>query len=162
MKLLSSFVFVVFAMGCSSQKIDSTIGPFKGDYQPYAQSWTGGIPGSGSGINLFLTLFDMDPEYIDAVYYKGMVTTTVDTVSDPKRYLVARFKTDFNQQPDINMTLDSKNEYGNKKPKNKERFPFDLEDDEAVLKIARNGKFTYVKIKGIQKKSAQDLPSRPQ
>jgi hypothetical protein len=162
MKLLSFFVFIVFAMGCSSQKIDRTMEQFTSNYQPYAQSWVGGIPGSGSGVDLFLTLFYMDPEYIDAVYYKGMVTNMVDTVSNPKRYLVARFKTDFNQQPDINMTLDSKKEYGNEKPKKKERFPFDLEDDEAVIKIARNGKFTYMKIKGIQKRSAQDLPSKPQ
>jgi hypothetical protein len=162
MKSICLFIISTVFLSCSSQKIDTTIGPFTGDYQPYGQSWTGGVPGSGSGVNLFLTLFDMDPEYIDAVYYKGMVTTTVDTVFDPKRYLVARFKTDFNQQPDRNMTLDSNKEYGNKPPEKAKKFPFELEEDEAVIKIARNGTITFMKIKGIQKKHAQDLLSRPQ
>jgi hypothetical protein len=161
MKILSLFAFVIITSSCSSQKIDNTIGPFTGNYQPYAQSWTGGIPGSGSGVNLFLTLFDMDPASVQEVYYNGMVTTQIEQVEKPAKYIVARFKTNFNNKPDIDMNVDPKKEYGNKPPK-KEDFPFDLEKDEAVVKIASNGKYIYTKIKGIQMRSPQDLPSRPQ
>lgn len=61
----------------------------------------------------------------------------------------------------MNMSKDPNDEYGNKPPK-KEKFPFELEEDEAVVKFARDGKYTYTKIKGIEMRSAQDLPSRPQ
>jgi hypothetical protein len=162
MKFLSLFAFVILTSSCSSQKITNTIGPFEGDYQPYAQSWTGGIPGSGSGVNLFLTLFDADPASIEAVYYKGMSTTVIDTVSTPQKFVIARFQTDFNKNPDRIMNLDSQKEYGNEPPKKKEKFPFELEDNEAVVKFARNGKYIYTKIKGIKMKSSMDLPSRPQ
>ncbi|WP_194851517.1 hypothetical protein [Nonlabens antarcticus] len=162
MKFLCLFAFTVIISSCSSQKITNTIGPFTGDYQPFAQSWTGGIPGSGSGINLFLPLFDADKESVEIVYYKGMTTTVVEISTGTPRYTIARFSTNFNTKPDMNMNLDPKKEYGNASTKNEEKFPFDLEDDEAIVKFVKDGKFTFTKIKGVQKKSAMDLPSKPQ
>ncbi len=162
MKFLSLIALIIVVSSCSSQKITNTIGPFEGSYQPYAQSWTGGIPGSGSGVNLFLTLFELDASKVQEVYYKGMVTSTVENITDPQPFIVARFQTEFNQQQDINMNLDPSKEYGNKATLKKDDFPFDLEDDEAVVKIASQGKIEYTKIKGIKLTSAMDLPSRPQ
>lgn len=162
MKLTSLLVLVIMTGSCAQPKISGTIKNFRGDDQPYAQSWTGGIPGSGSGINLFLPLFDTESKNIDAVYYKGTITTVVDTTSGNPQYIVARFSTDFNQDPDRNMSLDPKKEYGNEVPKKKKKFPFKLADDEAVIKIGSNGKFTYMKIADIKTKEPKDLPSRPQ
>lgn len=162
MKFLSLFAIVIITSSCSSQKIDVTLDKFAGDRQPYAQSWTGGIPGSGSGVNVFLPLSKNAIENIETVYFKGMTTSVIDSKEGLENYVIARFKTSFNQKPDINMSLDSKEEYGNKPPKKKEKFPFELKDDEAVVKFASNGKYTYTKIKGIKTKSEQDLPSRPQ
>jgi len=161
MKFLSLFAFAIIASSCSSQKIDATLSNFEDDRQPYAQSWTGGIPGSGSGVNLFLPFSVQSVESIEMVYYKGMTTSVIDPEKGADKYIIARFQTDFNRKPDMNMNLDAQKEYGNKPPKT-DKFPFELEDDEAVVKFARNGKYTYTKIKGIEMKSSMDLPSRPQ
>lgn len=161
MKFLSLFAIVIITSSCSSHKIDVTLDKFAGDRQPYAQSWTGGIPGSGSGVNVFLPLSKNSIENIETVYFKGMTTSVIDSKDGLENYVIARFKTSFNQRPDINVSLDSKEEYGNKPPKI-EKFPFELEDDEAVIKFDRDGKYTYTKIKGIKTKSEQYLPSQPQ
>ncbi|WP_156339979.1 hypothetical protein [Nonlabens sp. YIK11] len=160
MKIVSLFALVIMASSCSSQKIDNTLSSFEEGYQPYAQSWTGGIPGSGSGINLFLPLDPTEMQQMEAIYFKGMITQSFD-IKDPNGYIIARFKTDFNNKPDMNMNLDSKAEYGNKPPKN-QKFPFELEDSEAVVKFSRDSKTTYTLITGIQMRPSMDLPSRPQ
>lgn len=134
MKFLSLLTLVIITSSCSSQKITNTLSNFTGDRQPYAQAWTGGIPGSGSGINLFLPLDSSALGNIEAVYFKGMMTETIDSKEGLNRYVIARFKTDFNNNPDMNMSNDSKEEYGNKPPK-MEKFPFELNDNEAVVKI---------------------------
>ncbi|PRP67678.1 hypothetical protein [Nonlabens agnitus] len=160
MKYISLLLVIVIMGSCNSQKIDNTLSSFEEGYQPYAQSWTGGIPGSGSGINLFLPLDTTVMQQMEAVYFKGMITQTFD-IKDPNGYIIARFKTDFNNKPDMNMNLEYEEEYGNKPPAN-QKFPFELEDSEAVVKFSRDGKTTYTLITGIQTRPSMDLPSRPQ
>ncbi len=162
MKFLTLFAFAMITSSCCSQKIETTLGPFTGEQQPYAQSWTGGIPGSGSGINLFFPLDRSDNEYIEAVYYQGQIATDIEIFQEPESGIVARIGSDFNSNPDILMNLDPSKEYGNQVPEKKEAFPFDLADDEAVLKYVVEGKVTYIKVVGIAKRSQMELPSRPQ
>ncbi|BAO54755.1 hypothetical protein [Nonlabens marinus] len=162
MKFLSLFAFVVLTSSCCSQKIDSTVGPFENGRQPYAQSWTGGIPGSGSGVNLFMPGLDIKADNIDRIYFQGMITDDIEVIDSTTNDLVARFKTDFNSTPDANMNLDPKKEYGNQAPTVRKDFPFKLKDDEMVVKFIRNGKTYHTKFIGVARKSAMDLPSKPQ
>ena len=160
MKTFQLLLLLAIATSCGSNKIDNTLNSFEDGYHPYAQSWTGGIPGSGSGINLFLPLDSSEMEYMDAVYYKGMVTHSYDS-KDLNGYIIARFKTDFNNKPDSNMNMDPKDEYGNQPPL--EKIPsFKLQEDEAVVKFIRMGKTSYTKITGIKTTQPDRLPARPQ
>ena len=160
--MLILLAIIMLTTACCSQKIDSTVGPLKADRQPYVQPWTGGIPGSGSGVNVFLPKLDIQVSNIDMVYYQGMSTTVVEVTDEKNNDAVARFSTDFNQQPDMDMDLDPKKEYGNKPPKDQEKIPFDLKEDELVIQFTRNGKTYNTKFLGVEKKSSMDLPSKPQ
>ena len=160
MKTFQLLALIAITASCGSQKIDNTLSDFEVGNEPYAQSWTGGIPGSGSGVNLFLPLDSSEMQHMDAVYYNGMMTSSFDTKAGTA-YVIARFSTAFNNKPDMSMNKNPEKEYGNEVPK-MEKMPFDLKDNEAVVKFTRDGVTTYTMIKGIEKRSSMDLPSRPQ
>jgi hypothetical protein len=52
--------------------------------------------------------------------------------------------------PDLIMSADPRDEYGNKPPGIQKKIPFDLNDDEAVLLYSINGQESYHKITGIK------------
>ena len=55
-------------------------------------------------------------------------------------------------KPDLIMSRDPADEYGNRPPgPAKSKIPFDLEDDEAVLEYSVNGRESYYKVSGIEK-----------
>jgi hypothetical protein len=158
------YILILFTTaGCCSQKIDKTFksADFNAQNTPYAQSWTGGIPGSGSGINLFFPASMVDGMDVPAVYYNGQMTEEIEWIGADRKMMVARFKTDFNQQPDLVMDSDPKKEYGNTPP-DLEKLPFELAEGEAVIVGMRNDKKQYFKVTGIEKRDSKDLPSRAQ
>jgi len=163
MKFISYLLFISMVTSCAQPKIAMTLENRDGRPVSYMQPWTGGIPGSGSGIDVYFPFAERSVENIEAVYFRDKITYTIEPLTGDEQYVIARFKTDFNKMPDPNMNLDPKKEYGNQSPNiNKEKFPFKLKDDEAVVKMTVNGETIYIKIAGIENRSAQDLPSRPQ
>ncbi len=163
MKWLSYLLLFCLTTSCAQPKIATTLKNWEGRRAPYMQPWTGGIPGSGSGWNLFLPFGATAVSGIEKVYYREKITSIIDSIAGSNAYVIARFATDFNQRPDYNMNKDFKKEYGNPAPDvNKEKFPFDLKEDEAVVKMIVDNAPVYIKIAGIEQRSAQDLPARPQ
>ncbi|AZQ43226.1 hypothetical protein [Nonlabens ponticola] len=160
---LASFLFIsIIMMSCSSQKIDYVVEPAKSNRVPYAQAWTGGIPGSGSGVNVYLPNFDIAIDHIEEVYFRGMASTMVEKVEGTNDVMV-RFATDFNRKPDINMSLDPEQEYGNMTEEEEDdKIPFELKNDEIIVKFNRNGRTYHTKFIGVKDKMSQDMPSRPQ
>ncbi len=162
MKRLSYLLLFSLMTSCAQPKIATTLKNWEGRSTPYMQPWTGGIPGSGSGWNLFLPFGATAVSGIEQVYYREKMTTTIDSIAGSNEYVIARFTTNFNQRPDYSMNKDSKKEYGKKTNNKQEKYPFKLEKDEAVIKMIVDDKSVYIKIAGIEERSAQDLPARPQ
>ncbi len=85
---------------------------------------------------------------LDAVYFRNK---KADLVSSPDSagVLVATFNTG---KPDMIMSSDPKDEYGNKMPQKNEKMDFELNDDEAILIFTQNSKVKYYKLSGVKER----------
>ena len=117
-------------------------------------TWSGGTERSGSGYNLFVELKDPSAVQIDTVYFRGRKAVFEREEGNPNMY-VANFRIPAREtkSPDIIMHEDPKKEYGNPAPVIPETIPYELQADEAVLRIVKNGKEKFFKMKAIQKEN---------
>ncbi|MBO6605427.1 hypothetical protein [Psychroserpens sp.] len=123
----------------------------------YYQEWIAGVQGGGSGINLFISVSDSDIT-LETVYFRGEVAKLEVKPSNPNQY-IGRFKTEMNQPKDIILSSDPKEEYGNKMPQKKDKFPFELADNECVISYTVNDEIKYFKISNIKNKPVINYPS---
>ncbi len=109
------------------------------------KEWVAGIAGGGSGVNVFISLTNLDTDkiVIDSIFFRGQVSK----VEKKTTAYVARFKTNVNKAPDLIMHGETDQEYGNKPPTKESKFPFKLEDDEAVISYKEKGELKYFKQK---------------
>lgn len=127
--------------------------------QSFYTSWAEGAEENESGLKLFIPLKnvnDVDVE-LDSVYFRGRGT---ELLKDPQNadVYVGNFQTKNKEKtPDLVMSIDPREEYGNQPPEIVREFPYELEDDEAVVTYKKNGKTGYQKITGIVKKDRDDL-----
>jgi hypothetical protein len=134
--------------GCKSTLTQKKI-PFTIDEKAYYQ-WVDGtegargttitIKGNAKSLNLsFSKIYFQNQAYDVVPEFKG----TDFVLSATKRELY---------KPDLVMSRDPEDEYGNKPPDAaKSKIPFDLEDDEAVLEYSVSGRESYYKVSGIEK-----------
>ncbi|UZH56601.1 hypothetical protein JRG66_07040 [Salinimicrobium tongyeongense] len=129
--------------------------PPKAVGQAFYTTWTGGVRGAGSGVNLFVPVAGDSEIKMDSVYFRGRKGLLEKDPSDPNLY-VARFKTP-GAAKDFVMHKDPKMEYGNEVPERIEKIPFELAEGEAVVRYTRNGKEKFFRIKDIQKKDSEEV-----
>ena len=113
-------------------------------------TWTGGTERSGSGYSLFVELKDPSAIKLDTVYFRGRKAVFE---RQENNIYVANFRIPGRETkaPDMIMHEDPKKEYGNSAPVIPEPIPFELEADEAVLRVVKNGKEKFFKMKAMQK-----------
>lgn len=131
------------------------------DFGPsYFQKWTSGIKGGGSGFNLFIPIKTQDRGLVilDSVYFRGKVTK-LEIIEDKTILFVGRFETEFNQKPDIIMSDNPNEEYGNKSSILLQKIPFDLKDSECVVSYKDGNDTKYFKIGNITEKQPENYPS---
>jgi len=130
---------------------------FKTAEQPYFESWTGGAPGSGSGLTLYFPSSILEGHSLQAVYFQGMQNTRASFTSTDKQMLVTRFQL---VGTPGERNLDPKNEYGNKAPQ-LEDVPFKLLKNQAVIAFDLDGGTQYVKLVHITQRETIAYPSAP-
>lgn len=123
--------------------------------QAYYTTWTGGVKGAGSGVNLFIPVAADAEIKMDTVYFRGR-KGVLEKVDSEEGLYVARFKNP-GADKDFVMHKDPKMEYGNEVPKMIEKIPFDLAEGEAVVRYTRNGKEKFFRITNIQKKDSEEV-----
>lgn len=153
--ILGSTILFSFAQCGNSKEMAYKLqekSPFK-ITKVYYQEWVAGIQGGGSGVDVYFIFSDLDTDKItiDNIFFRGQ-KANVET--NNKAY-IGRFKTNINQKPDIIMSSQTDDEYGNKVPQKKAKFPFDLEKDEAVIGYREKGKQKYLKLKLLRGESPQ-------
>lgn len=163
MKQLSiiRFLFIIFTftsfIQCSTGQKLQEKAPFNTD-EVYFQSWVAGVKGGGSGINLFILISYIKTDIVlDSVYFREKAVK----LEVENNLFVGRFKTKANQQEDIILSSDPKDEYPNQLSVKENGFPFKLKENECVVSYIENKSTKYFKIENIKEKQAQDFPSAP-
>ena len=151
-KLVFCASALIMIQCASSQKID--------DIQPvavkqaYYQEWVAGIKEGGTGINLYIPLAneksDINLEY---AYFKGH---KIQLNKKPNENVYVG-KHQNEDQRDLIMSENSKDEYANKVPE-KVKIPFDLEGDQCVIAYSKEGKEGFFKIEKLTKKQMEAYP----
>ena len=147
---------------CSSQKKLQKEPPITFG-EVYCQSWVAGVKGGGSGINIIIPtdLKSIKNQQLDSVYFRGKSAKLQLKEGKIPTY-VGRFKTEFNQKLDINMSGNSADEYGNEVPNIPEKIPFELENNECVVSYLVGNKTKYYKIDNVVNKMPISYPqARP-
>ena len=149
-RILLSGMFIFFLQCGSAQKsikISQTISLQK-EKNPngYYQHWISGVQEGGSGINLMISKIVMPNIIPITVFFRNQ-----EAVIEVKKFdYVARYTTHSNQQKEYNKAMVGEKD-----------FPFDLENDEAVLSYLDKGKKKYLKLTNIPEKEMLAYPSAP-
>lgn len=157
-KTLFLFTMLIGFSQCKStsetMKIENIISIEKSiTTQVYFQTWVAGVRGGGSGLNLVLSKSFLKEIVPIQVYFRNKITSAEEKKSD----FVAYYKGTLNQLKDINKEVEEVI-IESSRP-----FPFDLEDNEAVISYQNNGEIRYLKIVNISQKESIAYPSaRPQ
>lgn len=128
--------------------------------QAYYTTWVGGTKGAGSGLNVYIPVSqtqDLDIQ-LDSVYFRGK-RAELQTRPEDENLYIGYFRTadNSNKAPDLIMSSDPREEYGNQLPKRMEDFPFELDENEAVISFRKNGKKSYYKIEVVERKQDRDI-----
>ncbi|GAB5400699.1 MAG: hypothetical protein Aureis2KO_22840 [Aureisphaera sp.] len=113
----------------------------------YFQKWVAGVQEGGSGINVHLIIEGISEEIeVRNVYFRGQITKANSMPEQPDKF-VAYFKK--GQNRDVIMDSDITKEAKNTPLGD---FPFDLDDDEAVISYFHKDTEKYFKISDIEEK----------
>ena len=82
------------------------------------------------------------------VYFRNRKAALTSSADMPGVYM-ATFETG---KPDMIMSSDPKEEYGNKMPQKTDKLDFELKDDEAILIFTQNSKVKYYKLTGVKER----------
>ena len=160
MKLFGILIFALTLTQCASVKLD-TNPPFKVTSASYSHI-TGGLPGN-STLNLMIEFTATETVDFQNVYFQNKIVNAVIEKKQDKNYVAARYKTSSNSDnKDMVLHTDAKDELKNT-AETKEKFPFELKENEAVITYKVGEKIHYYKIKNITKEEAVFMPSaKPQ
>jgi len=113
----------------------------------YYQDWVAGVREGGSGTNVYITIDSyIDEVVIKDIYFRNKKLKAQNTPQNRDQY-IGYLK---NQpRPDIIMDIDPVKESQNIPP---ESFPFQLEEDEAVLSYLHNEEIKFLKISKMEQK----------
>ncbi len=120
----------------------------------FSQDWVAGVKEGGSGTNVSITLSGMsDDVQMEGIYFRKKMINATQRPNAKSTYL-GYFKNDSSRDiiMDENPVKESKNTpLGT--------FPFDLEQNEAVISYVMNGKTKYVRVTDIVEKPMIAYPS---
>ncbi|MCG2417418.1 hypothetical protein K8089_00180 [Aequorivita sp. F47161] len=125
--------------------------PFK-ITEAYYQNWVAGIKEGGSGTNVHIVLNDLKPEVtIKNIYFREQILEAKNTAATPNEFV--GYLRDV--QRDMVMDADPLKETQNTPPK---PFPFQLEENQAVVEYQFGGKNNYYKITNLSHKDMIPYP----
>ena len=123
----------------------------------YYQNWVAGVRGGGSGTDVFIHKSLLENIVVDSIYFQNKVAK-LNIPSTASNFFTASFRRDLNQlkKPGIE-TDEVKNSKINQQP----IFPFELNDNEAVVSYLVKSDRRYLKITNMVKQESLAYPSAP-
>ncbi|MGO3184442.1 MAG: hypothetical protein ACTIJ9_16565 [Aequorivita sp.] len=126
--------------------------PFKIS-EAYYQNWVAGVEEGGSGVNVHINFSEIDKDVvIQNIYFKNHILEAKGNVNEPKQF-VGYLKN--KEQSGVIMDSDPMKEAQNTPS---EVFPFELENNEAVLEYWFAGEKNYYKISNLSEKDRIPYP----
>jgi hypothetical protein len=124
----------------------------------YFQDWVGGQPGSTGTL---ITLIGKTPAaqiVFDSIYFNKNIAKVTTQTNDEVLTITANLVKINPKDRDLILSGDSKEEFGNKPPKNTPIIPFEMADNEAIVSYILKGKKRYFRVKDIPKKKTLYYP----
>jgi len=143
MKILLILATVFSFTKCKSIKVADNA-PFTIEKATY-YTWAGGQAGV-SGMHVAIELKDVSDVVFDSLYFKNKVAK----VEVKNKAIIANYSMSKTLPSDIILDIDPKKELKNDIPK-PNKFPFQLEKNEAILSYQIDGKTKYFKINTVVK-----------
>jgi len=126
--------------------------PFK-IAETYYQNWVAGVKDGGSGTNIHIAFSKIDSDVvIQNIYFRNQILEAKGNLNEPNKF-VGYLKND--AQRDVIMDADPIKETQNKLPT---PFPFQLEENEAVIEYWFGGKKNYYKVSNLSQKEMIPYP----
>jgi hypothetical protein len=154
---MKSFFYLFIILGfttCKSAKVDGNA-PFQVTEATY-NYWTGGQPGV-SGIRIVVHYKDAKKDIsLDKIYFQNKEGEIETYTKDNTTFFVGRINTSKPRGDDLILDIDPKKEMNNKLPK--EKIPFDLKENEAMVIYTYKGESHHFKIKNIKKTKSEYFP----
>ncbi|MCX7548821.1 hypothetical protein OS188_12740 [Xanthomarina sp. F1114] len=152
------FIFIIlisFSQCSSAQKLQDQASFELGEIS--YQKWFSGVQGGGSGYTLSLNLIsNKNNVVLDSVYFRDYRAK----IEAGKSLYIANIITESNQSETITMS-NSKEEFGNKLPKELSQNPFNLVQDECVISYIENNTTKYLKVNNLMEKQRAEYPLAP-
>ena len=140
--LISATLVTALFANCAGKKDLQEKAPVKMDNAYYTSQ--------GDIIKLFIpvTTIQTNRVSLDSVYFRNKKTALIESPNSPGVYMA----TVIMEKPDMIMSSDPKEEYGNKMPQKMKKMDFELKDDEAILIFTQNSKVKYYKLTGVKER----------
>lgn len=155
LKIFAILITILLLSQCASAKFEENP-PFTITSAIY-NNWSGGQPGN-SGINVTITYASLYPVKFDSIYFAKKIIRLEHTKTKEKKMIIANFVSAV--KPDIILDVNSSKEINNTVPENK-KFPFELNQNEAIISYSLKGKTKYFKVKSIEKGKSVFYPEAP-
>ena len=148
-------LFLTFlSTSCKTNVVQKKV-PFSIDEKTYFH-WVGGKQGT-RGTTIRITGFSETLNLsFSKIYFQNKEFEVVPQFSGTDFVLEATMSEFI--PPDIVMSGNPLDEYGNVPPRTGSSIPFELQEDEAVIMYAVSGTETYVKVTGVKKLETQYRP----
>jgi len=145
-KLLGITLIALNMIQCGATKFDKNP-PFKIKEATY-NNWNGGQPGV-SGTRILIEYTKISEVEFDSIYFKNRVAKIELSTQENKTYLTGHYTPSSRNKNELILDIDTKQEINNKAPQ-KEKIPFEVKKDEAIISYQQKGKTKYFKAENIK------------
>ena len=145
--LLFICIVILSASKCNDSDKLVKESPFKTG-EVLSEAWESGK--TKSGVNLFIPIEESNEIELDSVYFRGEIVKLEKVQKDNYLVYIGRFKNASVFDKNIVMHSDPKKEAGNSPPQLKNKMPFELKENEAVISFIEDGELKYYKIEDIK------------
>lgn len=154
LKILSVLTIICSLSQCGSTNFEPSP-PFEINSAAYF-SWVGGQPGI-SGMNVKITYTSDKNIQFDSIYFRKKIVKLEVNISKDQKMIIGHFNTS-SPNREIVLQLDPMKEMKNEIPEIK-IFPFELNENEAIISYRVSDKIKYFKIKTVKKGKRTFFPA---
>lgn len=143
-----AFALLVFGYSAcgSSQKLVDKLPFTHGELR--LEPWTVGETTTQKGVNIYIPIQDNTADVVlDSLYFQGKVVALESVKKDSYTVYIGRF---MDRKPsNLILHADPKKEFGNTPPAAKVIPPFEIADNEALLKYTKDGNARYYRLTSL-------------